>query len=241
MFFDGTDLLERIAALIPVPYKNITRYHGIFAPRSKLRSRVVPGWSENDVQVQGSCEGSCEKAHWNIIKEKWMDKLLEGMARDISIEADDKIEDEDEEKSLTISNDYSQEISASSSLSEKKVDGETKLPKEEISKPIVLGLSGESLPEKPSTTDNSPPPSTTDDSQPKAPTKGDDNPKGPKKKKRWIFWSELMKRIFLENVLQCKCGGRRRVIALIEHPSIVFPILESMDLLPEKRGPPAQS
>ena len=84
------------------------------------------------------------------------------MAGDISIEADDKIEDE--EKSLIISGDYSQEISASSSLSEKKVDGETQL--------------SNSLPEKPSTPDNS---------QSKGPTKGDENPKDPKKKRRWLI------------------------------------------------------
>ena len=214
VFFDGTDLLERIAALIPVPYKNITRYHGIFAPRSKLRSRAVPGWPESDVQAQGSCEESCEEAHGDIIEEKWIDKLLERMEGDVSVEAGDKVEDK--EKSIIISSTYPQEVSASSSLSEKN------------------------LPEKPFTTDNPLPPAITDNFQPKTPTKGCENPKNPKKKRRWVFWSELMKRIFLEDVLQCKCGGRRRVIALIEDPSIVFPILKSMDLLPGKRGPPAR-
>ena len=41
IFFDGADLMERLAALIPTPYKNIIRYHGAFAPRSRLRKAVT--------------------------------------------------------------------------------------------------------------------------------------------------------------------------------------------------------
>ena len=35
--FEGIDLIERLAALIPFPYKNLTRYHGVFAPRSRFK------------------------------------------------------------------------------------------------------------------------------------------------------------------------------------------------------------
>ena len=41
IYFEGTEFIERLAALIPPPYKNIVRYHGVFAPRSKLRSVIV--------------------------------------------------------------------------------------------------------------------------------------------------------------------------------------------------------
>ena len=41
IFFEGGDLMERLAALIPAPRKNITRYHGVFAPRSKLQKCVT--------------------------------------------------------------------------------------------------------------------------------------------------------------------------------------------------------
>ena len=32
--------MARLAALVPVPYLNMTRYHGVFASRSKWRSRL---------------------------------------------------------------------------------------------------------------------------------------------------------------------------------------------------------
>ena len=38
----GARLLQRLTALIPPPRANLTRYHGVFAPGSKLRARVVP-------------------------------------------------------------------------------------------------------------------------------------------------------------------------------------------------------
>ena len=35
------DLMARLAALVPPPRMHLTRYHGVFAPRSKLRSAVT--------------------------------------------------------------------------------------------------------------------------------------------------------------------------------------------------------
>lgn len=37
-----TDFLGRLAALVPPPRMHITRFHGVFAPNAKLRSKVVP-------------------------------------------------------------------------------------------------------------------------------------------------------------------------------------------------------
>ena len=36
------DFLAKLAALIPPPRKNLTRYHGVFAPNHAWRSRIVP-------------------------------------------------------------------------------------------------------------------------------------------------------------------------------------------------------
>jgi len=41
--FDPLDLLAKLAALVPRPRVNLTRYHGVFASNSKLRARLVPG------------------------------------------------------------------------------------------------------------------------------------------------------------------------------------------------------
>jgi hypothetical protein len=39
---DPLSFLARLAALVPPPYFNLTRYHGVLAPNSHLRSRIVP-------------------------------------------------------------------------------------------------------------------------------------------------------------------------------------------------------
>ncbi len=39
---DGPTLIERLVALIPRPRMNLVRYFGVFAPRSRLRSAVIP-------------------------------------------------------------------------------------------------------------------------------------------------------------------------------------------------------
>jgi hypothetical protein len=40
--FEPLDFLTRLAALEPKPRVNLTRYHGVFAPNSKLRALVTP-------------------------------------------------------------------------------------------------------------------------------------------------------------------------------------------------------
>jgi hypothetical protein len=37
------DVPARLAALIPSPQVNLTRYHGVFAPNHRMRSAIVPG------------------------------------------------------------------------------------------------------------------------------------------------------------------------------------------------------
>jgi len=39
------DFIARLAALVPKPRVNLTRFHGVFAPHSSLRSKVTPGGS----------------------------------------------------------------------------------------------------------------------------------------------------------------------------------------------------
>ena len=42
LVFSGIELIEKLAALVPVPRVNLVRYHGILAPNSKHRSEIVP-------------------------------------------------------------------------------------------------------------------------------------------------------------------------------------------------------
>ena len=38
-----TELIEKLAALIPPPRLNLVRYHGVFAPHAADRDQIVPG------------------------------------------------------------------------------------------------------------------------------------------------------------------------------------------------------
>jgi hypothetical protein len=42
MVLDGVEVVSRLAALVPPPRMHLTRYFGVFAPRAKLREKVVP-------------------------------------------------------------------------------------------------------------------------------------------------------------------------------------------------------
>lgn len=80
VLFDPLELVEKVVALIPPPRANLLRYHGVFAPNSKERKRIVPvstsdpaekkearpnrTWSELlkrsfaiDIMVCGACGG----------------------------------------------------------------------------------------------------------------------------------------------------------------------------------------
>jgi hypothetical protein len=45
-----TELMGRLVALVPKPRVNLTRFHGVFSPRSKLREHVVPGNPEDELE-----------------------------------------------------------------------------------------------------------------------------------------------------------------------------------------------
>ena len=42
VIFEPLDFIARLAALVPKPRVNLTRFHGVFAPNSKYRARVTP-------------------------------------------------------------------------------------------------------------------------------------------------------------------------------------------------------
>jgi len=47
VIFEPTDFIAKLAALVPKPRVNLTRFHGVFAPNSKYRTGVTParrGW-----------------------------------------------------------------------------------------------------------------------------------------------------------------------------------------------------
>jgi hypothetical protein len=55
-----------------------------------------------------------------------------------------------------------------------------------------------------------------------------------------LAWAELVKRVFLEDVLACACGGRRRVLAMVFDPVSIERVLRHLGLRHERpaRAPP---
>ena len=43
VIFEPEDFMARLAARVPKPRAHQTRYHGVFAPASPERARIVPG------------------------------------------------------------------------------------------------------------------------------------------------------------------------------------------------------
>ena len=42
VFFEPIKFIEKLASLIPPPRSNLLHFHGVFAPHSKLRKKIVP-------------------------------------------------------------------------------------------------------------------------------------------------------------------------------------------------------
>ena len=61
--FEPLELLEKLAALVPPPRVNLVRYHGVLAPASRNRARVVPAGKAEDTPTPGpgipTSRGAC--------------------------------------------------------------------------------------------------------------------------------------------------------------------------------------
>ena len=63
LLFTGLELLRRVASLVPAPWANLTRFHGVFAPGAKLRPFLVP-------QAEETSAGSEAAAKQERMKER---------------------------------------------------------------------------------------------------------------------------------------------------------------------------
>ena len=55
------EFMGRLAALVPRPRVNLTRFHGVFSPNSKLREYVVP---QKPVEEQGNPKPKAYSMTW---------------------------------------------------------------------------------------------------------------------------------------------------------------------------------
>jgi hypothetical protein len=61
--FEPLDFISKLAALVPSPRVNLTRFHGVFAPNSRYRANIVIRKSEKksaekDVRTEGEKRGA---------------------------------------------------------------------------------------------------------------------------------------------------------------------------------------
>ena len=73
MLFEPLDFLARLAALVPLPRVHLTRFHGLFAPHSRLRAAITPAGRGGTAQPQSP------KHH----AMRWMQRLKRAFRIDI--------------------------------------------------------------------------------------------------------------------------------------------------------------
>jgi len=61
VIFEPLDFISKLAALVPKPRVNLTRFHGVFAPNSRHRARVTPTKRGKGKKLKAT-EGSQDKS-----------------------------------------------------------------------------------------------------------------------------------------------------------------------------------
>ena len=56
VIFEPLDFISRLVSLVPKPRVNLTRFHGVFAPNSKYRSKVTPASRGRRLKCQSADE-----------------------------------------------------------------------------------------------------------------------------------------------------------------------------------------
>lgn len=75
-------LMARLAALVPLPRLHLTRYHGVFAPHSKLRAAVTPAGRGKGSKPQ-TVDGADKPATPRHVAMNWAKRLKRVFGVDI--------------------------------------------------------------------------------------------------------------------------------------------------------------
>ncbi len=84
VIFEPLDFMARLAALVPKPHVNLTRFHGVFAPNSKLRALITPAGrgKGSRMAVEDSDDRSFAERHMAM---SWAQRLKRVFNIDIEI------------------------------------------------------------------------------------------------------------------------------------------------------------
>ena len=73
VLLDPMELVEKVIALVPPPRANLLRYHGVFAPNSKDRKRIVPASTDGRAEKR---EASPNRSWSELIKRSFAIDIL---------------------------------------------------------------------------------------------------------------------------------------------------------------------
>ena len=75
VIFEPLDFIAKLAALVPKPSVNLTRFHGVFAPNSKHRALITPakrGKGNNSKVTDDTQDQTCTEQHLSMT---WAQRL----------------------------------------------------------------------------------------------------------------------------------------------------------------------
>jgi hypothetical protein len=82
VIFEPLDFIAKLAALVPKPRLNLTRFHGVFAPNSKYRVTVTPAKRGKGNQAKAQGDKTSEQRHKAMT---WAQRLKRVFNIDVSI------------------------------------------------------------------------------------------------------------------------------------------------------------
>ena len=83
VIFEPLDFIARLAALVPKPRVNLTRFHGVFAPNSRDRAAVTPAKRGKGTQPKALEEGEGETPAERRAAMTWAQRLKRVFGIDI--------------------------------------------------------------------------------------------------------------------------------------------------------------
>ena len=78
------ELIEKLAALVPLPNMHTTRYWGALAPNSKMRKEVIPGQTRAEIKKEKEKSAEQEEPERKPNKGSWAKLLSKVFGIDIS-------------------------------------------------------------------------------------------------------------------------------------------------------------
>jgi len=75
VIFEPEDFIAKLAALVPKPRVNLTRFHGVFAPNSKHRARVTPAKRGKGSEPKACADGPEETPRERRASMTWAQRL----------------------------------------------------------------------------------------------------------------------------------------------------------------------